>query len=65
MVSASQAYDWLSQKNYIGKGTEILTDPQQSPLSWYGGNMPPHGPTSLPTAKADMAAWSKAGAQND
>jgi hypothetical protein len=65
MSSAKNAYSWLTSQGYINGTGSPLTDPQQSCLSWYGGNMPPRGPTSLSGAKADMDAWAAAGAQNN
>jgi hypothetical protein len=65
MSSASAGYAWLSGKGYINGMSSLLVDPNQSILSWYGGNMPPHGPTSLPDAKSDMDSWAAAGAENN
>ncbi len=64
MGSASGSYSWLSSKGYIGGGQPALTDPNQSCLSWYGGNMPPNGPSDA-QAVSDMNAWAAAGAQNN
>jgi hypothetical protein len=65
MAAAQSAYTWLQGRGYIGGGSPALTDSSQSCLSWYGGNMPPRGPSSLSSAKADMDAWAAAGAQNN
>ena len=43
----------------------VLIDQQQSPLSWYGGNMPTNGPSSWSAAVTDMNAWAAAGALNN
>jgi len=64
MGSAGGAYSWLSQKGYIGGGSPPLTDPNQSCLSWYSGNMPPNGPSDQ-QAVTEMNAWAAAGAQNN
>jgi hypothetical protein len=64
MGSPSASYSWLSAKGYIGGGSTALTDPNQSCLSWYGGNMPPHGPNDN-QAVSDMNAWAGAGAQDN
>lgn len=65
MSSATKAYSWLQTRGYISGASSALIDPSQSCLSWYGGSMPPSGPTSLPAAKTDMAAWVAAGAPNN
>jgi hypothetical protein len=65
MSTAPKAYSWLKQKGYINGTSSALVNPARSCLSWYGGNMPPQGPSSLPAAKSDMNAWVAAGAQNN
>jgi hypothetical protein len=65
MSSASASYSWLTKKGYIGGAKPALTNPAQSCLSWYGGNMPPSGPSSHAKATSDMNAWAAAGAQNN
>jgi hypothetical protein len=50
---------------YIDTGSpssSALADPNQSCLSWFGGNMP-GGSNSK--AKTDITAWVMAGAQNN
>jgi hypothetical protein len=42
----------------------VLIDVQQSPLSWYGGNMPTN-PTTNKKAVSDIDGWVNAGAQNN
>jgi hypothetical protein len=42
-----------------------LTSDGSSCLSWYGGDMPPGGPSSDPGADAALTAWVSAGALND
>jgi hypothetical protein len=64
MSSPRNSYSWLESKGYLGGSSPALTDPNQSPLSWYGGNMPPNGPSD-PKAVADMNAWASAGAQDN
>jgi hypothetical protein len=65
MSSASKAYTWLTGKGYIGGASSALADPNQSVLSWLGGNMPPSGPKTDDKAAADLAAWAAAGAPNN
>lgn len=65
MSSPSAAYSWLKGRGYISGTTSALVDSSQSCLSWYGGNMPPSGPGSVPAATTDMDAWVKAGALNN
>jgi hypothetical protein len=64
MSSASSGYSWLQSTGYIGGSSPSLTNPSSSCLSWYGGNMPPNGPSD-PNAVSAMNAWAAAGAQNN
>jgi hypothetical protein len=50
--------------NTSSPSSSTLIDPQQSPLSWYGGNMPGSATTNA-KAVSDIDAWVKAGAQNN
>lgn len=61
MSSPSQAYSWLSGRGQVGGSSPALTDSNNSCLSWYGGNMPPGGPSSDSTATQQMNAWAAAG----
>jgi hypothetical protein len=63
--SKSNLYTWLKGKGYINGTKSALVDPNQSCLSWYGGNMPTNGPSSWTQAVSDMNAWAAAGAQNN
>jgi hypothetical protein len=63
--SASGAFSWLQGKGYVGGANPALTDPAQSCLTWYGGNMPTGGPSSNASAVNDMNAWAAAGAKNN
>jgi hypothetical protein len=63
--SASGLYSWLQGRGYISGKSSALVDSNQSCLSWYGGNMPPSGPSSYGNAVSDMNAWAAAGAQNN
>jgi hypothetical protein len=61
MGSASGAYSFLS--GYIsGTSSRLVTS--SSPLSWFGGNMPPGGGKDA-QAVTDFDAWVAAGAKND
>ena len=64
-TKASSCYTWLQGKGYINGASSSLVDANSSCLSWYGGNMPPSGPSSYAKAKADMDAWAKAGGANN
>lgn len=64
-TKASSCYTWLQGKGYISGVNSSLVDANSSCLSWYGGNMPPSGPSSYAKAKADMDAWAKAGGANN
>jgi hypothetical protein len=64
MGSASGAYSYLSSKGYIGSGTSSLDDPNNSCLTWFGGNMPPSGGSDM-NAVNDFDAWVAAGAQDN
>lgn len=63
--SKSNLYSWLAGKGYINGKSSALVDPNQSCLSWYGGNMPTNGPSSWSQAVSDMNSWAAAGAQNN
>ncbi len=65
MSSASKAYTWLKGKGYISGTSSALADPNQSCLSWLGGNMPPNGPSSNSAATSALSAWAAAGALNN
>jgi hypothetical protein len=59
--TASGAYTWLKEIGQIdGKASAMVT--KDSDFSWFGGFMPPGGPTSEPDAVRDMKAWVAAGA---
>ncbi len=62
--SASNTYSWLQGKGYISGTSSALVDPNQSCLTWYGGNMPPSGGQNS-AAVNDMNAWAAAGAANN
>jgi len=63
--SATKLYSWLQGKGYINGTSSTLVNKSKSILSWYGGDMPPSGPTSDAQAVTDMNAWAAAGAQNN
>ena len=63
--SKSNLYSWLAGKGYINGKNSPLVDPNQSCLSWYGGNMPTNGPSSWSQAVNDMNNWAAAGALNN
>ena len=65
MSSASKGYTWLKGKGYITNASSPLVDSSQSCLSWFGGNMPPSGPSSNAAATTAMKAWAAAGAANN
>ena len=61
--SATNAYSWLKSKGYIaGTGSALASN--GSCLTFFGGNMPPGGPSDAQAA-ADVTAWVAAGAPND
>ncbi len=62
--TATNLYSWLNGKGYISGASSRLTSSSQSCLSWYGGNMPPGGPSDA-TAVSEMNAWAAAGAANN
>jgi hypothetical protein len=63
--SASSLYTWMKGKGYInGTGSTIVSS-SSSDISWFGGSMPPQGPSSEPAAALDMKAWVAAGAANN
>ncbi len=62
--TAAKLYSWLSGKGYISGTKSALVSSSQSCLSWYGGNMPPSGPSDA-KAVSDMNAWAASGAPNN
>ena len=60
--SADAAYDFLREKGQID-GTNSKLVKEGSQLTWFGGNMPPAGPTSYPEAERDLRAWVASGAR--
>jgi hypothetical protein len=65
MGDPSGAYNYLQGRGQISGTSSGLVSTYSSDLSWFGGNMPPGGPGSYPTAAADMQAWAAAGALNN
>lgn len=65
MRSPSNAYTWLQSKNQINGKSSAIGDPSSSVLSWMGGSMPPHGPSSDAASTSAFEAWTAAGAPND
>jgi polyvinyl alcohol dehydrogenase (cytochrome) len=63
--TATGLYDFLQTSGQIAGTASPLVDPDASVLTWFGGGMPPGGPTDLPQAEADLIAWVAAGARND
>jgi hypothetical protein len=63
--SASVAYNSLVQVGQINGIDSPISKPGRSRLSWFGGDMPPAGPTSNPDAAQAITAWVAAGANND
>jgi hypothetical protein len=61
----SQLYSFLQGKGYVGGANPSLASASRSCLSWYGGNMPPGGPSSNAQAVADFDAWAAAGGKNN
>ena len=64
MSSPALAHSYLWGNGYISGTTSAIVT-TQSCLSWYGGTMPPHGPSSAGSAVTDFNAWVAAGAQNN
>jgi polyvinyl alcohol dehydrogenase (cytochrome) len=63
--TASGLYGFLESRGQISGTSSALVDPDASILTWFGGTMPPGGPTDLPQAEADLTAWVAAGAPNN
>jgi polyvinyl alcohol dehydrogenase (cytochrome) len=63
--SAGVAYTSLQSVGQINGTTSPLIIPGQSRLTWFGGDMPPNGPTSAPDAVQAISAWVAAGALNN
>jgi hypothetical protein len=64
-LTATAAYAWLTARGQISGTSSALGNPSTSCLSWLGGNMPPGGAPSNPTAVSALQAWIAAGAPND
>jgi len=65
MTTRDGAYSWLVEKGQISGSTSRLAVRGESKLTFFGGGMPPEGPTSLPEAEARIRAWIEAGAPKD
>ncbi len=65
LSSPSAAYSYLQGRGQISGTSSALVNPSYSDLSWFGGNMPPGGPSSDAKAQSDMQAWAAAGALNN
>jgi hypothetical protein len=63
--SASVAYDSLQSVGQIAGTASPIAIAGQSRLTWFGGDMPPNGPTTAPDAAQAIAAWVAAGAPNN
>jgi hypothetical protein len=63
--SAGVAYTSLQSVGQINGTASPLIIPGQSRLTWFGGDMPPNGPTSAPDAVQAISAWVAAGALNN
>jgi hypothetical protein len=64
LSTPAKAYSYLGGKGYITAGTKPALVSSKSCLSWYGGTMPPGGPSSA-TAVKDFDAWAAAGSKNN
>jgi len=62
--TASKLYTWMQGQGQIN-GTSSKIAKSGSRLSWFGGNMPPNGPSSYGNAASDTQAWVAAGALNN
>jgi hypothetical protein len=61
MGSPSAAFSYIKGRGYAPAD---LVSASNSPLSWFGGNMPPGGGSSAAAVK-DFNAWYAAGGQNN
>lgn len=57
-------YNGLVTAGYVSGTSSALSDPKQSCLTWFGGNMPPGGGSSS-AAQKDITAWVADGAKNN
>ncbi|MET0342404.1 MAG: PQQ-binding-like beta-propeller repeat protein [Polyangiales bacterium] len=65
MSDPKGAYAFLTARGHLDGTRSRLVLKPGSPLSWFGGPMPPGGPASWPEAERDLKAWVAAGAKND
>jgi len=66
-TTAATCYAGVVSAGFINTGTpssSMLIDKSQSPLEWFGGNMPSSGGSNA-TAVKDITAWVNAGAPNN
>ena len=55
----------LAGQQYMAGSPLYLVDLRTSCFSWFGGDMPPDGPSSYTRARTDFNAWADAGASKD
>jgi hypothetical protein len=65
MTSPSATFAWLMSQNQVGGTQPALLDPSSSCFTWLGGDMPPGGPSTDPSAQNDFDLWLKAGAKDN
>ena len=63
--TAALAYDSLQQVGQINGTASPISRFGASRLSWFGGDMPPNGPSTAPDAEQAIRAWVAAGALNN
>jgi hypothetical protein len=63
--SPSALFSYLQGRGYVGGANPSIANASRSCLTWFGGNMPPGGPSSNAQAAADFKAWAAAGGQNN
>lgn len=64
MGEGKTAHEFLRARGHINGASSRLVG-AGSPLTWFGGAMPPGGPKTYPEAERDLRAWVAAGAKND
>jgi hypothetical protein len=59
--TASGCFNYVTGRGYT---PALMVDPNQSPFTWFGGNMPVNGGANAAAAK-DFNAWYAAGGKNN
>ena len=65
MTNPRSGHQWLTDKGQLSGVDSHIVMRGKSKLTFFGGDMPPEGPSSLPEAEAALMEWVEAGAPNN